>query len=184
MHGWRSNKLHIKGCDKLGRKVALGGILAAINIIFLYLASYMPSMKLSMYFLAGLMPGLILVEMGARQAWLLYSAVSLMSLLILGNPINIVPYIFIFGLFPLVKYYIEKTRRIYIEIVLKLLFFDIAFLSIYYIWTRLFLVGVILPIPIIWLILGLQIVSVLYDYIFTRMIFYYCDRIRIFWRKD
>lgn len=167
----------------MGRKVALGGILTAISIIFLYLAFYMPSAKLSMYFLAGIIPGLILVETGVRQAWLLYGAVSLLSFLVLGNIINTIPYILIFGLYPLAKHYIEKTGRMYLEIGLKLLFFNIALLSVYFIWIDIFMMDIVIPVPTIWIVLAIQPVFMLYDYVFTRVIFYYCDRIRIKWRK-
>ncbi|MCQ1528449.1 hypothetical protein [Lutispora saccharofermentans] len=168
----------------MGRKVALGGILTAISIIFLYLAVYLPSAKLTMYFLTGIIPGFILVEMGARQAWLLYFATSMLSFLVLGNLVNAVPYIFIFGIYPLIKYYIEKTRNILIELTLKLLFFNIASLAVYFIWTRVFLINITIAFPIVWLVLGLQFAFLVYDYVFTRVIFYYWDKIRVYWRKD
>lgn len=168
----------------MGRKVALGGILTAISIIFLYLAFYLPSMKLTMYFLTGIMPGLILVEMGIKQAWILYGATSLLSFFALGNIVNAVPYICIFGLYPLAKYYIEKTRKMYLEAALKLLFFNATISLVYFIWTRIFMINIFISIPVIWLLFGIQPIFLFYDYVFTRIIFYYCDRIRINWRKD
>lgn len=168
----------------MGRKVALGGIFTSLSLIFLYFALYLPSMKLTMYFLAGMISGLILVEMGVGQAWVLYGATSLLSFIILGNAVSIIPYIMIFGLYPIIKFYIEKAKRPIIEILVKLLYFNIAITFVYIIWTKLFLLNVHVDFPIVWIIIGMQSAFLFYDYIFTRVIFYYCDRIRIKWRKD
>lgn len=168
----------------MGRKVAVGGIFTAISLIFLYFALYLPSIKFTMYFLAGMIPGLILVEMGLRQAWMLYGATSLLSFVMLGNAVSIIPYVMIFGLYPILKFYIEKIKRPIIEILVKLLFFNIAIAFVYIIWTKLFLLNVHVDFPIVWIIIGMQPVFLFYDYIFTRVIFHYCDRIRVKWRKD
>jgi len=168
----------------LGRKAALGGILTAVSLIFLYFAFYLPSMKLTMYFLTGIIPGLVLVEMGVRQAWMLYGATSILSFIILGNAVSSIPYILVFGLYPIIKFYIEKTRRLIIQIPLKLAFFNIAIVLAYVICTKLFALNIATALPIGWIIIGIQPAYLLYDYIFTRVIFYYCDRVRIKWRKD
>ena len=168
----------------MGRKVALGGILTAVSLIFLYFAFYLPSMKLTMYFLAGIIPGLILVEMGVKQAWMLYAATSVLSFIILGNAVNTITYIFAFGLYPIIKFYIEKSRRLIIQIILKLVYFNTAIALIYVLWTKLFAFNVAASIPMTWIIIGAQPAFLFYDYIFTKVIFYYCDKIRIKWRKD
>lgn len=168
----------------MGRKVAMGGILTAVSLIFLYFAFYLPSMKLTMYFLAGIIPGLVLVEMGVRQAWMLYAATSILSIIILGNAVHAIAYILMFGLYPITKFYIEKSRRLISQIILKLVYFNIAIAFIYFFWTKLFTFNVVASIPMTWIIIGAQPAFLLYDYVFTRVIFYYLDKIRIKWRKD
>ncbi|NLM45072.1 MAG: hypothetical protein GX201_13865 [Clostridiales bacterium] len=168
----------------MAKKVAYGGILTALSLVILYLAFCLPSMKITMYFLASIVPGLMLVEMGVNQAWILYGATCLLAITLLGNPASAIPYIFIFGLYPIIKYYIEKIRRMDIEIFLKLLFLNGTTALIYFIWKNLFMVNIVINIPVIWGIIGIQPVFVFYDYIFTRVIFYYCDNISIKWRKN
>jgi len=169
---------------KLGRKVALGGIFTGLSLIFLYFALYLPSMKLTMYFLAGMIPGLILVELGIRQAWMLYGATSLLSFVMFGNTVSIIPYVVFFGLYPMLKFYIEKTRRPVIEILMKLLFFNMSIGFVYIIWAKFFSINVHVDFPIMWIIIVMQPAFLLYDYIFTGVIFYYYDKIRLKWRKD
>jgi len=168
----------------LAKKIAFGGILTALSLVILYLASYLPTIRLTMYFLASIVSGIMLVEMGVSQAWILYGATCLLAFMLLGNSTGIIPYIFVFGLYPMIKYYIEKIKKISVEIVLKLLFFNGAVALIYIVWKNLFMADITISIPIKWVLVGMQPVFIFYDYIFTRVIFYYCDKISINWRKN
>jgi len=168
----------------LAKKIAYGGILTALSLVILYLAFYLPTLRLTMYFFASIIPGIMLLEMGVSQAWILYGATSLLAFMLLGNSSGVIFYLFVFGLYPIVKYYVEKIKKISVEIVLKLLFFNGAVALIYTIWKKIFVAEIIINIPIKWTLVAVQPLFIFYDYLFTRVIFYYCDKISIKWRKN
>lgn len=163
---------------------ALGGVLTALSLIFLYLASYAPSMKITMFFISGLLIAVSLIEKGIRTAWLVYVTSSILSLLVLSNIAIILPYICFFGLYPLVKYYIEKNNRNKLETIMKLLFCNLSLSVVYLIWIKLLGQKIIFPISMIYILILIQPVFLFYDYIFTRVVFYYTDKVAAFRRKD
>lgn len=163
---------------------AFGGILTALSLIFLYLASYAPSMKITMFFISGLLIGVSLIEKGIRTAWLVYGASSILSLLVLGNMTIFISYICFFGLYPLIKYYIEKRNGNTLQIVLKILFCNLSLAMVYLIWIKLLSQKIIFPISLILILIFIQPIFLFYDYVFTRVIFYYIDKITVFRRKS
>lgn len=169
--------------DDLTNKVAFGGILTALSIIFLYLASYAPYLKITMFFLSGLLVAVSLIEKGIRTAWLVYVASSLLSLLVIGNMTAFMPYICFFGLYPLVKYYIEKKNENILQLVLKVLFCNLSLFALYFIWVKLLSIKVAFSIPLIYILIIIQPIFLLYDYVFTKVIFYYIDKIMVIRRN-
>lgn len=163
---------------------AFGGILTALSIIVLYLASYAPSIKITMFFISGLLIAVGLVEKGIRTAWLVYAASSILSLLVVSNIAFILPYICFFGLYPLIKYYIEKNHKNKLQIIMKILFCNLSLSMVYLIWIKLLSQKIIFSISVIYVLILIQPAFLFYDYIFTRVIFYYIDKITAFRRKD
>ena len=61
--------------------VALGGICAALSLLFLLIASVFPYCRLAFVFAASVIVGLLIVTKGIRLAAIQYIAVSLLALL-------------------------------------------------------------------------------------------------------
>ena len=71
---------------------------------------------------------------GVKNTIVVYGAVSLLSLFIIPSKLISIAYILIFGSYGFVKYFIEKLRNIPIEIILKLLYFNISSAIIIFIY--------------------------------------------------
>ena len=150
--------------------IAKGGIFAALSLILLYLSSVFPTNKLFILGIASCIIPLSIMLTGVKNTLVVYAAVSLLSLFIIPSKLIAISYILIFGSYGFVKYFIEKLRSIPIEVILKLLYFNITSAIIVFIYK---LVIVKIPnINIYLIIFALQFAFIIYDYALTAFIAY------------
>lgn len=158
---------------QLSKEIALGGVLLALALGTLLLAGFIPGIELTLYALSSIYVAILIEKTTPRVGFLFYAASLLLSLLLLPNKLVLIPYGFFFGLYGIVKFYIEKMRKQWLEILLKLLFFNISWGIAYLIFKNLFLGPIVLPDYAIELIyLGAQAFFLLYDAIYTLLIAY------------
>ena len=155
------------------RKIALNGILGALAVVCLLLATIMPTNRLSFYVLSSFFIAVAIIESGSKAGWLFYLATSLLSFIIVPDKLGLVPYVIFFGMYGLIKYYIEKLNKIVIEYVLKFVYFNIcagiAFIAV----SELFGYGMTTKLPWWLLVIALEIVFFIYDFVYTLFINYY-----------
>ncbi len=160
------------------KKIALNGILGAVAVICLLLAVIMPTSRISLYALSSFFVAVSIIESGARAGWLFYAATSLLALIIVPDKLGIVPYAIFFGLYGIIKFYIEKLDRIVLEYILKFLFFN-ACMGIA-VWAARDLFGFPVSSKLPWwaLIIALEVVFFIYDYVYTLFVAYYREKLR------
>lgn len=171
----------------MSRKIAFGGIFAGLAVIMLYLASIMPTVKLTLYVLASLPVAFAVVEFGAGAGAAVYISVGIISVFVTGNIYAAVPFAVFFGHYPILKYFIEKNRSTLVEILLKLAVFNLSLAFTFIFFKSLFfnalsaaqLNSAVIPAA---LVVAAQGVFFIYDYIFSRLIFYYESRKNLFKR--
>lgn len=151
-------------------QIAKGGIFAALSLILLYLSSVLPTNKLFILGIASCIIPLSLITTGIKNTFIVYLAVSLLSLFIIPSKLISIAYILIFGAYGFVKYFIEKLRNIPLEFVLKLLYFNISSAIIIFIYKLVFLK--IPNINIYLVILIMEVAFIVYDYALTTFIIY------------
>lgn len=150
--------------------VAKGGIFAALSLILLYFSSVFPPNRLFILGIASCIIPLSILMTSVKNTIVVYAAVSLLSLFIIPSKMISIAYILIFGLYGFVKYYIERLRNTILEIVLKLLYFNVSSAIIIFIYKLALLK---LPnINIYLLILLLEFAFIVYDYTLTAFISY------------
>lgn len=160
------------------KKIALNGILGALAVICLLLASILPTNRLSFYALSSFFISVCIIESGMKVGWLFYASTSLLAMIIVPEKLKIVPYVLFFGIYGIIKYYIEKINKLVIEYILKFTFFNIcAFIAVMTV-SQLFGGEIIVKLP--WWLIAIifEIVFFIYDFIYTLVINYYRDRIR------
>ena len=158
--------------------IAKGGLFTALTIIFLYISSIVPTSRLFFIALAALMIPISIISTNIKNSVVVYAAASLLSLLLGLRGIAFM-YIVFFGLYGFVKYYVEALRKVVLEFVLKLLFFNSSIYLIYLIY-KIFTFG--LPkvnIPMYYVIVVLQVGFIIYDYAMTVLIFSIQKRLKI-----
>lgn len=157
----------------MSKKIAYTGILLALNIILLLLSNIIPINTIFFMGLASFLISIVIMEYGLKLGILFYIASVVLSFLVLSNKAQWLIYVFTFGIYGLIKYFVEKDRPFYIDILLKLVYANLSILSLY------FMIKGIIYIPInIFTILVFQFAFLIYDYVYTLFIDYYEQRIR------
>ena len=165
-------------------RVALGGVLAALSLLLLYGATLLPSGRIGMVAVAGLIPAAGVISGGVGTGFLCYGATGLLGLLLLPDKGCALLYALFFGLYPMVKYAVERLRKLPVELVLKLAFFNLILVIVWFGFSALLLPLLPelmrTPLP---LFVGGNVVFLIYDYGFSKLITCYASRIRKATRK-
>jgi len=157
-------------------KVAIGGLLLALTIIFIYLESVLPTGRLSLYALSSFTVSIIIIEFRAGFGWVFYTAACLLSLIVVPDKISVVPYAAFFGVYGIIKYYIETIRGKWIGWIFKLVFFNIA-LTAAILFLKEFLLQKLGFSVKLWLaVILLEVVFVIYDIVYSSFIRLYKTR--------
>ena len=118
----------------MSSNVALGGVTAALAVIFLSLGTVIPLTTFVWPMACMLLLCLILPRMGSRMAWTWYVAVAVLGSLL--SPDKEASALFVFlGWYPIVKRPIDKCR---LKIIFKVLIFNIAVIAMYWLLISLF----------------------------------------------
>ena len=163
--------------SKGASRVALGGVLAALSLALLYGAALMPTGRIGLVAVAGLVPAAAVVSGGLSAGFLCYGAAGLLGLILLPDKGCALLYATFFGLYPMVKSAVERLRRLPLELLLKLIFFN-AVLAVHLFGFSKLLLPLLpemlqSPLP---LFLAGNVVFLIYDYGFSKLITYYAAR--------
>lgn len=169
---------------QLSSKVALGGVAAALSILFMILAGVTSTLVYAIPMFVGALLLVLVIETGKGFATAVYVAVSVISLLILGNKEAAVMYVAFFGYYPIIKSFLEKHLKPVLCWVIKYIIFNIAMVASYFAVTKIFMISFedveafgkwALPL----LLLAGNVVFVMYDVLLTRLVTIYFYR----WQK-
>ncbi len=125
--------------EKKSIHVALGGVLTALSLLLMYLAALLPTGQLGMVALAGLVPAAAVITGGFATGFLCYGATSILSLLLLPGKGCALLYTLLLGLYPVLKGLIERIRKLALELVLKLVFFNLVLTVLWFAFSALVL---------------------------------------------
>lgn len=172
----------------MSRKIAFTGIFTGVAVVLLYIGVVMPTGKLTLYFLASMAVSVAIIEFGAGAGVLVYFAACILASLVAGNILGIVPFAFFFGHYPIFKFFIEKGRKVAVEVLLKLAVFNISWFSWYLLFKSIFIE--VLPVQLTKnigllsvFIAAMQVVFFIYDYVYSRLLFYYESKLSIIKRS-
>ncbi|NFG54224.1 hypothetical protein FC791_04005, partial [Clostridium botulinum] len=122
--------------------IAKGGIFTAISFLLIYLSTILPVNKLSLLATASAIIPIAIISTNAKNGFLVYLSTSILCSIVVGiSRISVIFYIVFFGLYGIIKYYIERLNKLYIEIILKFAFFNICLIVLLYIY-KLFFQGI------------------------------------------
>jgi hypothetical protein len=165
--------------SKRTQNIAIGGICLAGSVLSVFIASIVPGAELTLYAVSSIFVAVLIIEAGLRGGWMMYGGTILLCLILIPNKLALIPYVFFFGLYGIIKYFAEQRRQPVVQLAMKAFVFLVVFGIGYLFFREIFFGNIQLPdfpVPILVLV-GLAFLF-LYDFIFTQLIQLYRKRIR------
>lgn len=147
--------------------IAKGGLLIALTLIILYLGNIITFNTLFLLGVASAIIPLGVIICDVKTAILVYVASAILAYFILPDKITILLYILIFGPYGLVKLFIEKRQNTTVEIILKLVYFNVITFIAFIIYKQFFMPTIELQYPLIAIFLIGNIAFIVFDYVLT-----------------
>ena len=108
------------------KKLTLSAILCALSVAVLSLGAFIETLDLSLTALTSLVIAFLYIEVGAPYTYLTWLVTSLLTFIIFPASAVWAEYLLIFGIYPILKGYVERLPRIF-WLILKLLIFNAMF---------------------------------------------------------
>lgn len=165
--------------------IAISGICLAFSVIGVFLASFVPGVELTLYAVSSFFVGVVLVETGLKGGTLLYLASSLLIFFIVPNKLAVIPYVFFFGIYGIIKYIGEKPSNKIVQYIIKIAFYSLTAGLGIFAFKEVVFGNIKLPDYSNWIIFGGGLLMfVLYDFIYTLGMEFYKERIKKHINKD
>ncbi len=164
-------------------RVALGGIVAALCIVIMFLSGVFPALYIAAPMAAGMLMIILVEEVSVGWAWLTYFAASLLALIVTFDKEAAMMFILFFGHYPMLRLNIEKIKAKPLKTAAKYALFNL-FLLLDYLAT-VYVLGLPTyedtgPAMLVILWIAFNLVFFFYDKVLSRMCWFYH---RIFVRK-
>ena len=163
---------------KTSMKVSLGGVVAALSLVLMFLTSVIPFGTYAFPTFAGILLVLLVINLGYRWAFAVYFITAILSFLLLSDKEAALYYTAFLGFYPIVKSLIERIPSKIVQYIVKFALFNVCIIAAFYIGMTLLsipkesftLFGVYLP--WVFLIIG-NVFFLLYDLCVTRLVTLY-----------
>ena len=160
-------------------KFALGGICLALAVIFMFGATIVPGIELTLFAISSLFTAIMILETGAGGGALVYAGASLLGIILIPNKLALIPYVAMFGYYPVLKFYIEKINSGILQIVLKIIYFAAASCIALLCFKTVIAQSIHMPdYPLAILIIAGILLLLLYDFVMTFLINWYIRRFK------
>ena len=125
--------------EKSSYRVALGGIVAGLCVMIMFLTGVFPALYIAAPMAAGVLMIILVEEVSVGWAWLTYIAVSLLALIVTFDKEAALMFILFFGYYPILRLYIERLRKKPLKWICKLALLNL-FLVLDY-WLTVYVLG-------------------------------------------
>ena len=160
------------------KKLIVSSIVAALALFLMIIAGIIPIGTYAVPVIASLLYIVLVREIGYGWAIMAYAVTSVMSLILCADKETAINFILFFGYYPILKTVFDKIKLKVLNLIIKLIIFNIAMITVFYIAKFLFMIPdssyVVFGFYIPWAILAFgNIVFVIYDYALTGLIAQY-----------
>ncbi len=166
--------------DKKTRKLTFAALLTALTVALLYIASVLPTSRIGVTAISGLLIAAAVIEYGIGAGLSCFAASAVLAAVIIPMKSVALLYALFFGSYPILKSLIERTKNRAAEWALKLLVFNAALTVLYFLWRLGFLAGIEPGAAVSAVFYAISnVFFVLYDIAFTRLVQLYISKIHI-----
>jgi hypothetical protein len=160
------------------KRLTFCAMLVALGVIFLGIGALIEVLDISMAVIASICVIIPMIEYGKGTPWMVYAAISVLSLLLLPNKFPAALFALFAGFYPILKEKLERKNTV-IRWILKELIFNISLAIIVLLYFFLFFKGTIqVPWMIAVAIILAELVFILYDKAISKLIRIYVMEFR------
>lgn len=173
----------------LSRKLAFGGLATALVLIVISVSYISPTADLALFTLSSLFIAMVVIETDFKTGFIAYFASSILLTAFYGIYFSI-PFLVIFGLFPLLKGLVENHLNRIIAYIIKGFYFCCLIIVSFFIfqdtsaliltkWNQLLSADFLSRFQSIWIIAAAAVVVLfIYDYALSLLIDFYQKRFK------
>jgi hypothetical protein len=166
-------------------KTALSGIIISLSVFIMFLTRLVPTLTYAMPAIAGFLMVVLVIETDLKTALVAYAAASLLILIVTPDTESYLMYVFFFGYYCILKAKLERIRKRWLEIVIKILVFNIAVAAAYSVFALLLGIDKLMESfgdfgrysLLVFLLIG-NIIFIIYDFAISNLIEAYIKVIR------
>ncbi len=160
------------------RYITVTAMLTALTVVLLYISSIIPTGRIGMVAIAGLISAAAVIECGLSAGAACFVSSSLLSMVLLPQKSTAILYLLFFGYYPVLKSLFERLKKRTVEWTFKIVLFNAALSAAYLLWRYGFLTGVSFPLwQTVMIYIFANIGFIIYDIGFSRLAYYYATRI-------
>ena len=162
------------------KKITLSAMVVALGTLFLVLGGFIDVLDLSASAIASVLVAFVYIEIGSPYTWLVWLGTTLASFICFSGSVLWLEYFLIFGIYPILKAYIERTPRKF-WLILKLIFIN-AMLWLIFLGFELIFKTSVFIVDKTWMKIGIYLIMnvafIAYDLFVTVMVRFYLERLR------
>ena len=110
---------------RLSERVALGGIVASLCIVLMFMSGVLPVLYIAAPMLAGMLMIILAEEVSVPWAWLTYTAVSLLSMIVSFDKEAALMFVLFFGYYPILRPSLMKLPLRSVRLACKLVLYNL-----------------------------------------------------------
>lgn len=123
---------------KVSYKVSLGGIIAALCLMLMFMTAVFPLLSMTMPLFAGMLITVVAVEVNCSWAFVTYAVVAVLAFFVTPDKTAWLLFTFIFGYYPVAKLYFEKIKIKLLDWLCRLVVFNASVIVIAYLLMSIF----------------------------------------------
>ena len=162
------------------KKITLSAMMVALGTAFMILGAVIEVLDMSVCAMASLLVVFVYLEIGSYFPWLVWICTTLATALLYPGSVIWVEYMLIFGIYPLVKAYIERLPR-WTWLIIKLVYINVVVWGLFLICEHLLGIpffGDESEILVIVTYLLMNVAFLLYDVFIMVMVRFYFHKLR------
>ena len=162
------------------KKITLCAMIFALGTVMMLLGAIIETLDLTVCAMASLLVVFVYIEIGSYYPWLVWICTTLATALVYSGSLVWIEYFLIFGIYPLVKAYIERLPR-WSWLIVKIGYINVM------IWAIFCVSELLLGIPFfgedtlalkIVLYVMINVAFIAYDFFINVMLRFYLEKIR------
>lgn len=147
--------------------VAKGGLLVALTLVILYAANFITFNTLFLLGVTSALIPLAIIISDVPTSIMVYGASAILSYVLIPDKNLWLLYTVVFGPYGIVKLFIEKRRNTALEIILKLVYFNLVIGVTFFLYKSFFMPNVELEYSMALVILVGNVAFFIFDYVLT-----------------